>query len=373
MSGTSWAGTSTRYHVHVPVGAILRPPAEEIQAIDQSTMSVRLIRPGGPGTAALRLSGTTPATRPNALRAMAVALTSPRESRPSVLAEELESIEDEGRRRLLILVGSYREARDLAQELDRTPEWHGRIATLISDDADLDPVWVPLRTPGALRRGDLERFPDRGQDLLIAPLLAVERGHNIVLDDGTAAIGSVLFLARPHPRPDDIGLAVQAVNDWAVRTVDARNGVLDRCARESDSLFAAATRLRAESRKVWNHLLSRPYAWSRLHEPGERESFAWDQLVVIWQVIGRLVRGGVPARAVFVDAAFVPVTAGIANTKDTRDTADTSLLAAMREQLRPYFEDTDLDPLEVSLVKNLYSPFYQALTQLPAIALGEES
>ena len=38
MSGTSWAGTSTRYHVLTEVGAILSPPQDELDAIDRTTL-----------------------------------------------------------------------------------------------------------------------------------------------------------------------------------------------------------------------------------------------------------------------------------------------------------------------------------------------
>ncbi|KPC85165.1 hypothetical protein ADL27_46540, partial [Streptomyces sp. NRRL F-6602] len=70
----------------------------------------------------------------------------------------------------------------------------------------------------ALRRGDLASFAeDRSAELLIAPLMAVERGHNILNAQRNAAFGTALFLARPHPRPDDLALAVFAINDWATR------------------------------------------------------------------------------------------------------------------------------------------------------------
>ena len=90
-------------------------------------------------------------------------------------------------------------------------------------------------------------------------------------------------------------------------------------------------------------------------------SFTWDQLVVMWQVIGRLVRGGAPARVVFVDAAFAPGEAGLTAT----DTPETSLLLSMRQVLAPYFaDDSGIDPVDRSLVDNLYEPLYQALAGL---------
>nr|WP_237751380.1 hypothetical protein [Streptomyces sp. AA0539] len=85
----------------------------------------------------------------------------------------------------------------------------------------------------------------------------------------------------------------------------------------------------------------------------------------MWQVIGRLVRGGVPARVVFVDAAFSPREAGFQDT----DPPDTSLLASMREVLAPYFEggntaERHLAPIDTSLVRELYEPLYRALVDM---------
>ena len=137
----------------------------------------------------------------------------------------------------------------------------------------------------------------------MAPLLAVERGHNIVIPGGKAAIGTVYFLARPHPRPDSLDLAIQAVNDWAVRYV--RDGGFRQLVRASGGLDRAGLAFRKEAMRRWRRFLTRRMSWSSL-PPDEKVSVTWDQLVVMWQVIGRLVRGGVPARVVFVDAAFAP-------------------------------------------------------------------
>jgi hypothetical protein len=47
------------------------------------------------------------------------------------------------------------------------------------------------------------------------------------------------------------------------------------------------------------------------------------------------------------------------------DTAETSLLVAMREALAPYFDETPgTDPIDRSLVDYLYRPLYQALVNL---------
>jgi hypothetical protein len=371
MSGTSWAGTSTRYHVLTEVGAILSPPQDELDAIDRTTFTLCFLKDaaGKP----LKLSGAKPHLRPRVLEQMLSQLARPRpDGSASPMQAELAAIGDDSRRRLLLLTGSYDEARRAADYLETIERWAGRVCRLVSDDAEQDHLWREAAhapstrrgAPGALRRGDVATFAETGAEVLVAPLLAIERGHNILNDEGTAAIGSVFFLARPHPRPDDIGLAIQAVNDWAARML--RDGSFRELVRDEDTLDAAGKEFRHQARAKWRHLLNQPMAYSRLGEE-EKASFTWDQLVVIWQVIGRLVRGGVPARVVFVDAPFAERQArGLSG-----DTAETSLLASMLHVLAPYCGDSEppsggspVPALDRVLVTTLYKPLYTALSRL---------
>jgi hypothetical protein len=364
MSATSWAGTSSRYHLHAPVDAVLRPHDSEIEAIKQTTFRMEFLFAPGSQTA-LRLSGTTPAERPQQLKQMLIQLACTDGNligAKSLLEQELEDIDDPERRRILLLVGSYDEAETAGRFLDDLPNWKGKVAYLVSDDTDLDHTW---RLPGDdaklhLPRGEITEFATTGQQILVAPLLAVERGHNIVVSDGKAAIGSVYFLARPHHRPDDISLATQSINDWAVRYIRGAEREFQQLALAEATPDAAGLRFRREARRKWNRYLTRRMAWTSL-PPDEKASFTWDQLVVIWQVIGRLVRGGVPARVNFVDGAFSPLEAGHRGA----DTPATSLLVSMREQLRPYFDEySGATPIDRSLVKALYEPLYKALCEM---------
>jgi hypothetical protein len=355
LSGTSWAGTSSRYHVHVPVTAVLQAEHAEVEAIRASQFFVDPMQ--GPNGLPLRLSGAATPLRAASLEQMLGQLgRAALHGQPSRLQIELDEIDDPNRRRILILVGSYEEAARAANILDDLPEWRGRVCQLVADDANLDTNWqAPTRT---LRRGNVATFAETGAALLIAPLLAVERGHNILNDGGTAAIGSVYFLARPHPRPDDLALAVQAINDWTIRQL--REGDFHRLVQAVGDLDAAGAQFRVEARRRWRHFLNRRLSWSSL-EPDEKISQTWDQLVVIWQVIGRLVRGGVPARVHFCDAAFAPRLAAFAGA----DTAETSLLVSMRTVLEPYFDpDANIPGADKELVNMLYSPLYDALTRL---------
>jgi hypothetical protein len=302
------------------------------------------------------------------LELMLDGLARPREGHlQSDFEQELNLIGSAKRKRLLVLVGSYEEARRGFQLLNTIPRWKGKVCRLIPDDAELEISFggatpgdsVAVTEPGTLRRGDVSAFGAMDAEILIAPLMSVERGHNILNDAGQAAIGSVFFLARPHPRPHDIGLAVQGINSWVTRLV--AGGGFDDLVSSATDLNEAGRAFRQQARIRWRHLLTRKMAWRHLND-ADKAAFTWDRLVVMWQVIGRLVRGGVPARVVFVDSRFAEREAAGRGP----DTFRTGLLASMVHVLDPYFDHDGAVPLaQRQLVQTLYEPLYLALKNIP--------
>ncbi|MGW2598898.1 pPIWI_RE_Z domain-containing protein [Streptomyces klenkii] len=366
MSGTSWAGTAAGAHVLAPVRAILRVSPKEQASLLRTTF--RKIFVPGPDGRPLHLSGTRPDRRSKVLELMLDGLARPREGCfESSFEEELGLIQGANRKRLLLLVGSYDEARRAFEVLDDIPRWKGKACRLVPDDAELevsfggaDPAEPSPGTRfGTLRRGDVASFGAMDAQILIAPLMSVERGHNILNDAGQAAIGSVFFLARPHPRPYDIGIAVQGINSWVTRLV--ADGGFDELVVTAPDLDTAGRSFRREARIRWKHLLTRRMAWRELNDE-DKIAFTWDRLVVMWQVIGRLVRGGVPARVVFVDSRFAEREAAGRGPDDFR----TGLLASLLHVLTPYFNEDGPIPLaDRQLVKTLYEPLYKALQNIP--------
>ncbi|MGW6507166.1 hypothetical protein ACWGCP_06375, partial [Streptomyces niveus] len=158
----------------------------------------------------------------------------------------------------------------------------------------------------------------------------------------------------PNPHPEDLSLAVNAINDWIVRMRD--NGRFAAWVRSGSTIEAGAEEFRRQARSRWYQLLQRPLAWSRLGP--DREQVTWDMLVLMWQVIGRLVRGGVPARVVFVDAAFAPNRAA---RPPRPDTETSSLLHSVFAVLDPYFADDGKPADERFMVRALYEPLWRML------------
>jgi len=361
LSGTSWAGTSPKFHVQVPVAGILRAPDHEVEAIRQSRFSYKPVNDEKTARP-IRVSGLKGADRFNALKSMAHELA--RRSRAggeSLLERERQGLPTK-RQRILMLVGSYEEAkivyRYLTEEL--RPDWKGQISYLVPDDNHFDSEWRTGEESdkGTLQRGLVYRFAETEAWLLIAPLLAVERGHNILNDQQQAALGAVYFMVRPHPRPNDINYAIHSINQWAVEH-HANQSWLRSVAPEM-TWEAIGDAFRDKGFRRWRELLKLPMIYSVL-EVDERDAVTWGQLVSIWQVIGRLVRGGSPARVVFCDAAFAPNL-----TDDAEQSSQTpSLLLEMRRILSPYFENPDQP--DSALVKALYEPLYAAIKQMQGV------
>ncbi|KPI22241.1 hypothetical protein OV320_1652 [Actinobacteria bacterium OV320] len=369
MSGSSWAGKSSRYHIPVDIGVIIEPASQDLDRIaEDSSFRFEFIRNGCGCRAgctcdeqyeAQALSGQPLDQRQDILRRMAVALGDEDEG-PSRLRGEL-TLLPESRRHILLLVGSYEESKVVADTLHTlNKRWKDRVLRLVSDDdpepgalSDDDEHHAPV-----LRRGDVETLASSRAEILVAPLLAVERGHNILdLDREHAAIGSIYFLARPNPRPDDLGLAVHAINDWIVRAM--KDGAFDDWVRGEPSLGLGARKVRDLARSRWYRVLARSMAWRSLGD--DREAVTWDLLVLIWQVIGRSVRGAVPTRVAFVDAAFSPRLAAGGSSREP-DTPKSSLLHSIHSVLEPYFApDVDVPADERHIVRALYRPMWTAL------------
>ncbi len=370
MSGSSWAGASSRYHVPVPIGVIIEPDPQELEEIaEQSAFRFEFIRYDCDCRAACvchehadaqRLSGEPVGQRADILRRM-VTVLGDNDSGTSRLGEELTQL-PESRRHILLLVGSYEEAKVVADALHTlNSRWQGRVYRLVPDDdpdagarADEDEYHAPV-----LRRGDVETLATTRAEVLVAPLLAVERGHNILdVDRRHAAIGSIYFLARPNPRPDDLGLAVHAINDWIVRARD--KGEFNAWVQGEATLGLGARKVRDLARSEWSRVLARSMAWRSLRED-DRKQVTWDLLVLIWQVIGRSVRGAVPTRVAFVDAAFAPRLA-TGYPVGEPDLPKTSLLHSIHAVLKPYFTPgTDVPSDDRHIVKALYRPMWTAL------------
>jgi len=349
-SGTSWAPSSWRYDLHTPPHAILLPSRKERTA--KVRCFFRPLTDPENTSRCLFVSGySNSQDRLRSLRAMVKALTVARNvgpNRGSLLEKELMELEPL-RRRILLIVGSYEEARAVGEALAEalgTP--HGQdVETLIPDSEG------ELRleaTPGTLLRSLLPRFAEGTARFLVAPLQAIERGHNILVGQ-QAAIGSVYFLARPYPRPGDPQAAIQRINAWALDYVPQLS---------TPDITAAGQHLRDQARLRWDRVLHEDQTYRGLHN---RTPHLWTMLVLVWQCIGRLLRGGTSARVHFIDARWAEVSGHLLDGE--YDTEQTSMLIGFRRILREALSAPN--PADRAMAEALYGPLFEALDQIEGV------
>ncbi|NER34209.1 MAG: hypothetical protein F6J93_09235 [Oscillatoria sp. SIO1A7] len=366
LSGTSWAGTSPGYHVQVPVAGVLRSPEEELKAIEDSTFEFNPFydKEGRP----ISVSGAGQ-RRVAALKEILDKLAKPGglggDSRLERERDEL----PESRQRILLLVGSYDQAKVAQEHLENLrPDWRGQTVRLVPDDDEFESQW--LGNESSLQRGIVHKFASTGAWILIAPLMAIERGHNILNEENKAAIGAAYFLVRPHPRPDDISYAIHSIARWAIANYANTALLASKCEAGLPTIDGAGNSFRDRAYRRWRYLLSLPMIYSTLPNKdtnSDLKAVSWNQLVSIWQVIGRLIRGGSPANVVFCDAAFARRTAF---QEDRGDEPQTSLLVSIKQLLSPYFatdSESCITERERELVRALYGPFYSAIKDIGGI------
>lgn len=348
-SGTSWAPGSWRYHLHTPPSAILTSDGVVLPEVkcffdplpDPENAHQRL-----------HVSGRRLASeRIRNLKAMIGDLARLRgfgNHAMSKFDQEFTQIE-EHRRRILLIVGSYAEAEAVGEMLSATLKTApGEDVLTLIPDSDGDPI--DARPSDKLVRSMLPQFPQKSARFLVAPLQAMERGHNILVGQ-EGAIGSVYFLVRPYPRPGDPHAAIQRINSWATEYTPTLVNL---------DAGAAGKQLREAARARWVRDLQEEDTYKGTED---KTSLLWTQLVLIWQCIGRLLRGGASARVHFVDAKWAEVSAGLVQGR--AETENSSMVAGFRRILTEALNAPS--PADRQIAQLLYGPLAVGLDTIKGI------
>lgn len=346
LSGTSWAPKSYSYHIDRKVDAILNGNEDEAKAIEESEFTLDYILVNNN---AIEVSGTDLDKRVEKIKAIINGLikTTGR-SKKSKLVQELERLE-ENRKRILLLVGNYSEVAEIKRYFDEVLSNDGEIkkgdvCLLVRDDGE-------AVSDEDISRGDVTEFGIMDKKILIAPLMALERGYNILNEESKAAIGSVYFLVRPMPVPNDISIIINKINS---KTIEMLNNKYSESI--SDHIEWVKSN-RDDSLRLMQELLikSERLGYKQLNS-NEREALCMTLFVTMCQVIGRLIRGGCKARVHFCDAKFAPNTV-----KNEYDTEKTSILVGIIKTLDKLMKSEDV--VEKELAYKLYYPFYKGLKE----------
>ncbi len=349
-SATSYLEASPAYHVAHGPHYVLSPKEQEYDPKD-SRYSFRPVYDPRAGEA-VRFSGAGGLGRKNLETMLEELVRGGREK--AEIYRQINSFDVRGdvRRKAAIVVNSYEQVRRLKTYLDRH---HPRIG-----ERTVGIVRSLLRGE---RHGDyvttaqVEKLGDDPEvDILVFPMLALNRGVNIVFTREPrrlqAAIGNIYFLTRPHPSTDDLGLLL-SLAARATQEFDAREF------RPGVGLAGMAAAWREEKTRTYRQaarLLQEPLMASRLGDKLFR-AFTANQMVPVLQTIGRGMRGGSPVQVFFVDAAWAPESA-----KGETDPARSSMLVMMRDILEKCMQHRD--PAIRATYRELYGPFLEPLRDI---------
>lgn len=351
LSGTSWMPDAIGLHFAQTPTAVLEPNESSKNAIRQSHFEFLPMRDSKKRPIFVSGSGKNLLDNLGEIGKKLV------DSEHNWLNDELQMLRDlgtsqpdlwEDRERILIFVNSYDQVQVVAKNLVTSyPMLANQISGLArSNEMDGANLWVD-----PLLRGDVEHFRNLSEKkILIAPLMAVGRAYNILNSKGKAGFGSVFFLTRPMPQPFDMQRMVRASNRKALELCndpDFFSGL--------SSIYEQGAALRKEASEYWSRISYSQRSYKALEEDEIAELAATSAGLLI-QAIGRLLRGNVPFRAFFVDAAWAEN-----NARDlSADTSNSSLLVAIIYQLHHYiYEHT-----ERAIGEALYEPLYQAIKDI---------
>ncbi len=320
LSGSSWAEGSYEYHVNRPVNYILEADSEKRSFLEKT----RFFESGFPE----RVSGAADDQRMSLLRI--------------ITQKALELIVREYERKagkILLVVNSYIQAQAVQQVLDmalRTANCPARVCRMVSDATS------DQNAAGIIRRGEVNRFAKMDEDILIAPAMAIERGHNIVDEYGHSALCAVFFMVRPMAVPEDIQQKGSKLNGY----VEAH------CKRNpNESLFAYNARIRQFATLQWIKMSkSKSFGLAELDD-NERKDVVATLFVLILQIFGRLARVTDVTKpephVYFIDGAF----RGRENKQGDFDCLS---------ELGRYLDALMTQEESAEIAKTLYEPFYVA-------------
>lgn len=341
LSGTSWLPHSARWHISITPQGMLDPSQEAQEAVKKSTFTYlpQFVNDQKLGKKPIRVSGRPDKLPP--INDIITALASDQGKKIAPLKEEMTQLRSlslqepqywQDRERLLLIVNSYDQAYWAWTKLrelwsDALP---GEIRRLVRSETDEKAV----EQDDVTYLSDIEDFAQTNGKILIAPLQAIGRGYNILNKQGKAAFGAIYFLTRPMPYPADTQALAQELNR---RTLDwCADSKLDTW--QVPSLYEKATRLRTKAHEYWRKAELRSFYRYLNHDEknptySERYNLAATTAGHIIQACGRLLRGGVPFHAYFVDAAWAPENA---KNRTLTETSKTSLLTAIIEVMQEY-------------------------------------
>jgi hypothetical protein len=316
LSGTSYAPGSSHYHI------IENPKWALLSNIPKSKITQRFINLYDENKEFIKISGSSVGDRPSKLSKLL-------KTAKNHILQELIKLKVE-KRRLLLVVNSYEDVNIVGKVLGNMKEFQGKYKLLTNQlDGTNDDV--------EYSRFEIEKFRATDEIILVVPLMAISRGYNILDEENGALFGSCFFLVRPYPVPNDMSYIIQTIHSFLPNYLEE----IQNLGKQYDE---GIRHLRYRSIGRLEMMYQTPYFWKLLNEK-ERMSLAWYIFIPVWQMIGRMLRGGRDARIYYLDGSF-----------HNASNSELSLLKYWKN----YFTNNKQD----ELFQELYGPFIESIESI---------
>ncbi|MFW6026239.1 MAG: hypothetical protein ACOCRX_07840, partial [Candidatus Woesearchaeota archaeon] len=343
FSGSSFLPESSFFHIDKKVDAILERPESEKKAINKSSFEYI--------DTEIAVSGTTGEQRKNNLRKVVNKLLSTKTSINGIshLESIFNKIKDEKRKKVLLVVGSYEEVDVVCKELEKNLAGLDKnISAMVRDSDNKDYSYQKIH------RSEINKFNELGADILVAPLMAINRGYNILNENMDSALGAAIFLIRNMTVPTDIINQISYLHHWSLKTIPTLKNKKD-----NDWGGYFNREFRHKTMVIWKKYVSELYNFVGLDSLDRKILFTnyANILQLMSQLIGRLKRGNSEAIIALADVKYAPKTSN-----NEFDTGRTSMLIGFYKLLDQYINSND--PYTREIANTLYSSIYFPLKKL---------
>ncbi|OOP73197.1 hypothetical protein [Clostridium beijerinckii] len=291
FSGTSFAPESSKFHIDMDVNYVIKRKGDLNIHLDYEAKMLINDK-----NKLIRISGLSGFKLEEAIKNMGYALTKSLGDTPCMLERMLSEL-DSHRKRLMIIMGSYEESRMLKDSI--VSNYKGDILKIAALNEDV-------------KRSDLVHFANNDYNILIAPMLAVHRGHNIltviedepaneeerfneIIEKNIAAFGAIAYGKRPYPKPHVLSDLASLLNSSAIKHL-----LYDK----DDDIKTTVNRIIKESKELFKRFYDQKYYLDL--SDNERTRLIANIAVDTNQLEGRLIRGDVGAKVFWLDGAFFP-------------------------------------------------------------------
>lgn len=207
------------------------------------------------------------------------------------------------RRVIALPVPSFELAEMVGRLIDET-KYSGKVRVLYKEGAKCEGKVIVKEESFHITKDLIEECYKEDFDILVFVMTSIGRGYNILQGSQSykSLIGSMFFLIRPYLAPDSITDVIHTLHGNLSRII--RNVKKRYELNEEIPHSKIYKEIIGVCHKLFDELMSSGVAWDRL-DSFERTAIVSNFMVLIYQTIGRGLRGGTDLDVFFVDGKFI--------------------------------------------------------------------